>query len=81
MFDYRTEMLVQRLERERRFKALSLTAARAGDRPGSRPGLPASPFDELRAGVASGLTRLALVVHREAAVDAVVRPQLTEVSQ
>ena len=80
MFDYRTEMLVRRLERERRLKAISLTAARAGDRSASRTGL--------RAGVAAGLTRLALIVHREAAADAVAparrMPQaepLAEISQ
>jgi len=64
MLDYRTEMLVRRLERERQLKTISLTAARAADRSGVQTGF--------RAGVAAGLARLALIVHREAAADAVV---------
>jgi hypothetical protein len=62
MFDYQTELVISRMERERKLKALVLAAA-AGRRSG------------LRAGLAAALTRLALAVHREAAVGAVQRPQ------
>ena len=63
MFDYHSELVISRMERERELKALALTAAATGRRSG------------LRAGVAAALTRLALAVHREAAAGAVPRPQ------
>ena len=64
MFDYQTELAISRMERERQLKALALAAAA---RPPRRSGL--------RAGLATGLARLALAVHRDAAVRAVPRPQ------
>jgi len=64
MFDYQSELDISRMERERRIKALALAAAA---RPPRRSGL--------RAGLATGLARLALAVHRDAAVRAVPRPQ------
>jgi len=64
MFDYHSELVISRMERERQIKALALAAAaRAGSRSG------------LRAGLATGLARLALAVHRDAAVGAVPQPQ------
>ena len=64
MFDYHSELVIRRMERERQIKALALAAAaRAGSRSG------------LRAGLATGLARLALAVHRDAAVGAVPQPQ------
>ena len=62
MFDYQTELVISRMERECELKALALSAA-VGRRSG------------LRAGLAAALTRLALAVHREAAASAVQRPQ------
>ena len=64
MFDYQSEFVIRRMERERQIKALALAAAA---RPGRRSGL--------RAGVAATLARLALAVHRDAAAGAVRRPQ------
>ena len=64
MFDYHSELVISRMERERQIKALALAAAA---RPGRRSGL--------RAGVAATLARLALAVHRDAAAGAVPRPQ------
>ena len=64
MIDYHSELVIGRWEREREIKALALAAAA---RPGRRSGL--------RAGLAAGLARLALAVHRDAAVGAVPRPQ------
>jgi hypothetical protein len=64
MFDYQSELVISRMERERQLKALALAAAAGA---GRRSGL--------RAGVAAGLARLALAVHREAAAGAVLRPQ------
>jgi hypothetical protein len=64
MFDYHSELVISRMERERQIKALALVAAaRAGSRSG------------LRVGVATALARLALAVHRDAAVGAVPQPQ------
>jgi len=64
MFDYHSELVIRRMERERQIKALALAAAaRAGSRSG------------LRAGLATGLARLALAVHRDAAVGAVPQPR------
>ena len=63
MFDYQSELVISRMERERQLKALALAAAGAGRRSG------------LRAGLATGLARLALAVHRDAAAGAVPRPQ------
>ena len=63
MFDYQTELAIIRVERERELKALALAAAATGGRSG------------LRAGLAAALARLALAVHRDAAVGAVPRPQ------
>ena len=62
MFDYQSEFVIRRMERERQIKALALPAA-AGRRSG------------LRAGLATGLARLALAVHRDAAAGAAPRPQ------
>ena len=64
MFDYHSEFVISRMERERQLKALALTAAAGA---GRRSGL--------RAGVATALARLALAVHRDAAVGAVPQPQ------
>ena len=64
MFDYHSELVISLMERERQIKALALAAAA---REGKRSGL--------RAGLATGLARLALAVHRDAAVGAVPRPQ------
>ena len=64
MFDYQSELDISRMERERQLKALALAAA-AGE--ARRSGL--------RAGVATALARLALAVHRDAAVGAVPQPQ------
>ena len=64
MFDYHSELVIRRMERERQIKALALAAAaRAGNRSG------------LRAGLATALARLALAVHRDAAVGAVPQPR------
>ena len=71
MFDYQSEFVISRMERERQLKALALAAAGAGRRSGLRAG----PFGGLRAGLAAALARLALAVHREAAAGAVLRPQ------
>ena len=80
MFDYHSELVISRKERERQLKALALAAAvgagrRSGLRAGPFGGRRAGPFDKLRAGLAAGLARLALAVHREAAAGAVLRPQ------
>ena len=72
MFDYQSELVIRQMERERQLKALAL--ARAA-RLGRRSGLRAGPFGGLRAGLATGLARLALAVHRDAAVGAVPQPQ------
>ena len=72
MIDYHSELVISRWERERQIKALALAAAA---RPGRRSGLRAGPFGGLRAALATGLARLALAVHRDAAVGAVPRPQ------
>ena len=64
MFDYQSELVISRMERERQIKERALVAAA---REGKRSGL--------RAGLATGLARLALAVHREAAVGAVPQPQ------
>ena len=64
MFDYQSELVIRGMERERQIKALALAAAATA---GRRSGL--------RAGLATGLARLALAVHRDAAVGAVPRPQ------
>ena len=66
MFDYQSEFVISRMERERQLKALALAAAGAGRRSGPRAG----PFGGLRAGLAAALARLALAVHREAAAGA-----------
>ena len=72
MFDYHSELDISRMERERQIKALALAAAAtAGRHSGPRAG----PFGGLRAGLATGLARLALAVHREAAVGAVPQPR------
>ena len=74
MFDYQSEFVISRMERERQLKALALAAAGAGRRSGLRAGpfggLRAGPFDKLRAGLAAALARLALAIHREAAAGA-----------
>jgi len=80
MFDYQSELVISRMERERQLKALALAAAagarrRSGLRAGPFGGLRAGPFDKPRAGLAAALARLALAVHREAAAGAVLRPQ------
>ena len=67
MFDYQSEFVIRRMERERQIKALALSAAAAARR---RPGLRAGPFGGLRASLAARLARLALAVHREAAAGA-----------
>ena len=67
MFDYQSELVISRMERERQLKALALAAAAGARR---RSGLRAGPFDKLRAGLAARLARLALAVHREAAAGA-----------
>ena len=72
MFDYHSELVISRMERERQIKALAIAAAA---RPPRRSGLRAGPFGGLRAGLATGLARLALAVHRDAAAGAVPRPQ------
>ena len=72
MFDYQSELVISRMERERQLKALALAAAA---RPGRRSGPRAGPFGGLRAGLATGLAHLALAVHRDAAAGAVPRPQ------
>jgi hypothetical protein len=72
MFDYHSELVISRMERARQLKALALAAAA---RPRRRSGLRAGPFGGLRAGLATGLARLALAVHRDAAESAVPRPQ------
>ena len=72
MFDYRSELGISRMERERQLKALALAAAA---RPNRGAGLRAGPFGGLRAGLAAVLARLALAVHREAAAGAVLRPR------
>ena len=64
MFDYHSELVISRMERERQIKALALAAAATAGR-GSG----------LRAGLATGLAHLALAVHRDAAEGAVPRPQ------
>ena len=64
MYDYHSELVISRMERERQFKALALAAAATA---GRRSGL--------RAGLATALARLALAVHRDAAEGAVPRPQ------
>ena len=64
MFDYQSELVIGRMERERQIKTLALAAAA---RPPGRSGL--------RAGLATGLARLALAVHRDAAAGAAPRPQ------
>ena len=64
MFDYQSELDISRMERERQLKALALAAAA---RPPRRSGL--------RAGLATGLARLALAVHRDAAAGVVPQPQ------
>jgi hypothetical protein len=64
MFDYHSELVISRMERERQIKMLALAAAA---REGKRSGL--------RAGLATALARLALAVHRDAAVGAVPQPQ------
>ena len=64
MFDYQSELVIRSMERERQIKARALVAAAmAGKRSG------------LRAGLATGLARLALAVHRDAAVGAVPQPR------
>ena len=80
MFDYHSELVISRMERERQIKALALAAAatagrRSGLRAGPFGGLRAGPIDKLRAGLATGLARLALAVHRDAAAGAVPQPQ------
>ena len=80
MFDYQSELVISRMERERQLKALALAAAarpprRSGLRAGPFGGLRAGPIDKLRAGLATGLARLALAVHRDAAAGAVPQPQ------
>ncbi|MDP2673815.1 MAG: hypothetical protein Q8Q00_02790 [Dehalococcoidia bacterium] len=72
MFDYHSELVISRMERERQIKALALAAAA---RPGRRSGLRAGRLSGLRAGLATALARLALAVHRDAAVGAVPQPQ------
>ena len=72
MYDYHSELVISRMERERQIKALALAAAATA---GRRSGLRAGPFGGLRAGLATALARLALAVHRDAAVGAVPRPQ------
>ncbi|MDO8613805.1 MAG: hypothetical protein Q7R32_13445 [Dehalococcoidia bacterium] len=72
MFDYQSELVISRMERERQLKALALAAAATA---GRRSGLRAGPFGGLRAGLATGLAHLALAVHRDAAEGAVPRPQ------
>ena len=64
MFDYHSEFVISRMERERLVKKLALAAAA---RPPRRSGI--------RVGLATGLARLALAVHRDAAVGAVPQPQ------
>ena len=68
MFDYQTELVISRMERERELKALALAAAATGRRSG------------LRAGLAAALARLALALHREAAAGTVGRPQVRATS-
>jgi len=67
MFDYESEFVINRRERERAIKALGLSAAAGARR---RRGLRAGPYGGLRAGLAARLARLALAVHREAAAGA-----------
>ena len=52
MFDYHSELVISRMERERQIKALALAAAATA---GKRSGLRAGPFGGLRAGLATGL--------------------------
>jgi len=72
MFDFHSELVISRMERERQIKALALAAAATA---GRRSGLRAGQFGGLRAGLAIGLAHLALAVHRDAAAGAVPRPQ------
>ena len=66
MFDYQSEFVIRRMERERQIKALALSVAAAAERCPGR----ASPFGGLRASLAARLARLALAVHWEAAAGA-----------
>ena len=56
MFDYESEFVTNRMERERAIKALALSAAAGARR---RRGLRAGPHSGFRAGLAARLARLA----------------------